>query len=108
MKFWSTMVVAAACALPVAARADAALAQDKQCTGCHALKTDGAGPALEKIAKFWRGRQDAEAMMIATIRKGSEGTGGPHWNKATMPDQAERPTVSVAEARRLARWILTL
>ena len=45
-------------------------------------------------------------MLVATIRKGSSGTGGPHWNKATMPDQAERPTVSEAEAKQLVAWIL--
>lgn len=46
--------------------------------------------------------------MVATIREGSAGTGGPHWNKAKMPDQSERPRVSDQEARELARWILTL
>lgn len=89
------------------AHADAKLAQDKQCMGCHDVKKDGAGPAFQKIATYWKGRKDAEAMMVATIRKGSDGTGGPHWNKATMPNQAERPLVSDAEARKLARWILT-
>lgn len=108
MKNWLMLAIVAACALPGVAQADAALAQDKQCMGCHALKQDGAGPSFEMIARKWRGRKDAEATMVATIRKGSEGTGGPHWNKATMPDQAERPTISVPEARQLARWILTL
>ena len=65
-----------------------------------------AGPAFQKIARVWKGRKDAEAMLVATIRKGSSGTGGPHWNKATMPDQAERPTVSEAEAKQLVAWIL--
>jgi cytochrome c len=45
-------------------------------------------------------------MMVRTIRQGSSGTGGPHWNQATMPDQAERPLVSEAEAKRIATWIL--
>ena len=103
--------LAIAAALTVAAHApafaDAKLAQDKQCMGCHDLKKDGAGPSFQKIAVLWKGRKDAEQMLVATIRKGSEGTGGPHWNKATMPDQSERPLVSDAEARRIARWILT-
>jgi cytochrome c len=55
---------------------------------------------------LWRGRKDAEEMMVRTIRQGSSGTGGPHWNQATMPDQAERPLVSEAEAKRIATWIL--
>ena len=96
--------LAAAFSLPVLA--DQQLAESKQCFGCHALATDGAGPAFKKVAVLWRGRKDAEEMMVRTIRQGSSGTGGPHWNKATMPDQAERPLVSEAEAKRIAAWIL--
>lgn len=92
--------------LPGAAMANEKLVQDKQCMGCHALKEDGAAPSFQKIAKFWKGRGNAEVAMVATIRKGSAATGGPHWNKATMPDQSERPLVSEAEARQLAKWIL--
>jgi cytochrome c len=94
----------AALSLPVLA--DQKLAENKQCFGCHAMATDGAGPAFKKIAVLWRGRKDAEEMLVRTIRQGSAGTGGPHWNLATMPDQAERPLVSEAEAKRLAAWIV--
>ncbi len=31
--------------------------------------------------------------------------GGPHWGAAKMPNDAERPLVSEAEARQLANWI---
>jgi len=86
--------------------ADAKLLQDKQCMGCHDVKRDGAAPSFQKIAVFWKGRKDAQEKIVATIRKGSDGTGGPHWNKATMPDQAERPLVSEAEAKRIAEWIV--
>lgn len=109
----TSLVLAAAAALVSlaashgGAMASEKLAQDKQCMGCHAIKEDGAAPSFQKIARFWKGRQDAEASMVATIRRGSAATGGPHWNKATMPDQAERPLVSEAEAKTLAKWILT-
>lgn len=99
---------AALLALLAPAQADERLARDKQCFGCHAVDKDGAAPAFRKIAALRKGTADGEAKMIATIRQGSAGTGGPHWNKATMPDQAERPLVSDAEARRLAGWILKL
>jgi len=92
--------------LPGAVMANEKLVQDRQCMGCHALKEDGAAPSFQKIAKFWKGKGNAEVAMVATIRKGSAATGGPHWNKATMPDQAERPLVSEAEARQMAKWIL--
>jgi cytochrome c len=74
--------------------------------GCHDVKKDGAAPSFQKIAVFWKGRKDAQEKIVATIRKGSDGTGGPHWNRATMPDQAERPLVSEAEAKRIAEWIV--
>ena len=89
-----------------AAHADEKLAQDKQCMACHDIARDGAGPSFQRIAVLWRGRKDAQAMLVATIRQGSDGTGGPHWNVATMPDQAQRPLVSEEEARRIAAWIL--
>jgi cytochrome c len=96
--------LAAACSLP--ALANQKLAEAKQCFACHALATDGAGPAFKKVATLWRGRKDAEAMLVRTIQQGSSATGGPHWNKATMPDQSERPRVSEAEAKQLVKWIL--
>lgn len=101
------VAVVVASSFPGIASASEKLAQEKQCMGCHAVSQDGAAPAFQKIARFWKGRKDAEAMMVATIRKGSAATGGPHWNQATMPDQAERPLVSDAEAKRIAKWILT-
>lgn len=90
-----------------AAMANQKLAEEKQCFGCHSIKTDGAGPSFQKIAQTWKGRKGAQAALVKTIRQGSAATGGPHWNKATMPDQSERPLVSDAEAKRLTRWILT-
>jgi len=100
------MLAAMTAAFSSAVLADQKLAENKQCFGCHAVATDGAAPAFKKIAAYWRDRKDAEVMLVRTIRRGSAATDGPHWNKATMPDQAERPLVSEAEARRLAAWVL--
>lgn len=104
----TSLVLAALVALggQGSALASEKLAQDKQCMGCHALKEDGAAPSFKKIATFWKGRKEAEASLVKTIQQGSSATGGPHWGKARMPDQAERPTVDEAEARLIARWIL--
>jgi cytochrome c len=105
---YKTLALAAALLLVAhgAARADERLVQDKQCLGCHDVARDGAGPSFQRIAVLWKGRKDAQEMLVATIRRGSSGTGGPHWNVATMPDQAQRPLVSEEEARRIAAWIL--
>lgn len=106
MKMSLVLGLALALASHGAAMASQKLAEQKQCFGCHAIKEDGAGPSFQKIAKAWKGRKDAQAVLVKTIRQGSTAAGGPHWNKATMPDQAERPLVSDAEAKRLVRWIL--
>jgi cytochrome c len=105
----SPLVIAACLALAAngSVLASEKLAQEKQCMGCHALKEDGAAPSFKKIASFWKARKDAEANLMRTIQQGSAATGGPHWGKPKMPDQAERPQVNEAEARTLARWILT-
>jgi cytochrome c len=106
MKIALILSIAIAAGLPAAVLANEKLAQDKQCFGCHTTKPDGAAPSFQKIAKLWKGNKDAEAKLVATIRQGSTATGGPHWNKATMPDQAERPLVSDAEAKQIAKWVL--
>jgi cytochrome c len=86
--------------------ASAELAEAKQCMQCHKVKEDFAGPAFHKIAQARKGQRDAISRMTATIRQGSEPAGGPHWGTAKMPNMAERPQVSKAEARKLAQWIL--
>ena len=83
------------------------LVQDKQCFGCHTEKPDGAAPSFQKISQYWKGNKNAESKLVAIIRQGSAATLGPHWNKATMPAQAERPLVSEAEAKQLAKWVLS-
>jgi len=102
----SLLIAVAVLAMHGAAMANEKLVQEKQCMGCHSIKEDGAAPSFHKIAIFWKGLGNAEVSMVATIRKGSDATGGPHWNQATMPDQRERPLVSEAEARQMAKWIL--
>jgi len=106
MKTSLMLAVAVASVFHGAAMADGKLVQEKQCMGCHAIAKDGAAPSFQKIARFWKGRTDAEPKIVATILQGSSSSGGPHWNKATMPDQAERPLVSDAEAKSMAKWIL--
>ena len=88
------------------AQADAKLAEQKQCMQCHAVDKDGAGPSFKKIKAQWKGKKDAEAKLVATISRGSEATGGPHWGAAKMPNDAERPMVSDAEAKKLVKWIM--
>jgi cytochrome c len=107
MKMSILAAAIAAVALHAQVAATEKLAREKMCMGCHAVKDDGAAPSFKRIAAAWKGRSDAEASITRTIVQGSTATGGPHWGKATMPDQAERPPVSEAEGRQIARWLLT-
>lgn len=106
MKTLSGAVLLGCLALSGTALADADLAAKKQCMQCHKLKEDFAAPSFHKIAQARKNQRDAVANMMATIRRGSDGSDGTHWGKAKMPDMSERPLVSPSEARTLAEWVL--
>lgn len=77
-----------------------ALLHEYRCYICHADSDAKAGPAYVDVAVKYRGRPDAVARVVATIKRGSHG-GGP-WH---MPPH---PEVSDAEAKVMARYILSL
>jgi len=87
--------------------ASSKLVKEKQCMQCHAVSKDTIGPSFKNIAKRWKGKEDAEKTLIATIQKGTADGGGQHWDmKAKMPDASERPLVSDAEAQKIYQWIM--
>ena len=92
----------------VPAQANEALAQKKQCLQCHAVDETRAGPSFRQISATYKTVKRPQAMLIAVMREGSNANLGPHWGQARMPDGSERPRISNEEARRLARWILSL
>lgn len=96
------LIVAAVIAASGVARAEAprALLQQYKCYICHADTETKAGPAYVDVAAKYRGVPQAEAMVAAIVRKGLKG-GGP-WH---MPPH---PEVSRADARTMARYILSL
>ena len=71
-----------------------------RCYICHSDREPLVGPAFEDIAKLYRGKADAVAKIASDIRAGIRG-GGP-WH---MPPH---PEVSPAEARAMARYIMSL
>ena len=82
------------------------LIQRYHCMGCHAVDKAAIGPSFQQIAGRWRGKPGAEQALAATIRRGSEAAGGPHWGQIKMPDDSEREQIGERQARRIARWIL--
>ncbi|MFO1324443.1 MAG: c-type cytochrome [Burkholderiales bacterium] len=87
---------AGACA---AADPPPSLTRDR-CYVCHADREPGAGPAFADIAAYYRNSHDAVSTIASNIRSGMR-SGGP-WH---MPPH---PEVSEAEARAMARYIMSL
>jgi cytochrome c len=97
------MLTLAACAaaLPIApAVASQALAQKNNCLACHAVANKMVGPAYKDVAAKYKGNKDAEATLVASIKKGGSGK----WGQIPMPPQT---TLSDADAKALAKWILS-
>lgn len=96
--FVLVLMACAGLAMSGAARANADLARTKNCMGCHALDKKVLGPAFREVAAKYGGQKDAEARLVASIVKGSNGA----WGPIAMPANG----VSAAEAATLARWVL--
>src|SRR5436190_11613869 len=77
-----------------------ALLQKYKCYICHADNEPKAGPAYVDVAAAYRGNPKAAATLVALIKKGAHGAAPWH-----MPPH---PEVSDAEARTMARYILSL
>jgi cytochrome c len=83
-----------------AARADAALAQKKNCMACHAVDKKLVGPSYKDVAAKYAGQKDAVDKLATKIVKGGSGV----WGPVPMPANTQ---VSEAEAKQLAAWVLT-
>ena len=79
--------------------ADEALAKAKNCMSCHAVDKKLVGPSYKDIAARYKGKS-AEAALVQKIRQGGSGSFG----AVPMPPN---PNVSEADARTLAKWILS-
>ena len=72
-------VAAAGLACAGAASAQEALAKSTGCMNCHDIDTKKIGPAFKEVAAKYKGKADAEAMLVAKLEPmgspGSEGEG---------------------------------
>ena len=78
------------------------LAQQKACMACHQVDKKMVGPSYKEVAAKFRKDKNAVAVMVKSIRGGSQGKWGP---QVPMPPNA---AVSESEAQILAKWILSL
>jgi cytochrome c len=100
------VIAAALAAMMFAAPAfaSAELAKAKKCMDCHAATAEGKSPSFRSIAKLYKGTEKAEERIAEKLRKG----GAEHWGPNVMPPaEARGVKISDAEARQLARWVLS-
>lgn len=95
----SPVLAATLLCLALPASANLQLAQKHSCTACHATDKKLVGPAYQDVAKKYAGQKDAEAALIASVRKGSSGK----WGPVPMPANA---TPSDDEIKTLVKWVL--
>lgn len=98
MKF-APVLIALGLLATAPAFANKELAQQKACLACHAMDKKLVGPAYLDIAKKYGSQTDAQAMLVASIKKGGSGK----WGPIPMPAQ---PALSDADANTLAAWVL--
>ncbi|MBK6596227.1 MAG: c-type cytochrome [Burkholderiales bacterium] len=79
--------------------ASSTLATQKACLACHTVDKKLVGPSYQDVAKKYAGQKDALAYLTKAIKTGGSGKYGP----VPMPPQ---PTLSEADAKTLAAWVL--
>lgn len=75
------------------------LAKKSNCLSCHAVDTRGVGPAYREVAKKYAKDKNAEAKLLAKVKKGGAG----NWGKVPMPPMASVPD---NDLKALIKWIM--
>ena len=96
---WIFVIGSLGAAGPVLADYD--LAVKKNCLACHQVDKRKYGPNFKEIAAKYADQKNAADLLAKKIRRGGTGVWGPD----VMPAQ---PQVSAAEARALARYVLSV
>ena len=88
-----TVVAATGFLFAAAADAQEALAKSSGCLNCHAVDSKKVGPALKDVAAKYKGKGDAEAMLVNKLSK-AEG----HPSVKASPD----------DTKALVKWVLSM
>jgi cytochrome c len=73
MVTWFSIPMLGIALISMPALASKELAQKNACLACHGIDKKIVGPAFLDIAKKYAGQKDAEATLIASIKKGGSG-----------------------------------
>jgi cytochrome c len=85
----------------ITANANQALAQKSGCLACHAVDKKILGPAYRDVAAKYKGQTDAEAKLVAKVKKGGSGV----WGPIPMPPMS--PQIKDEDIKTLVKWVLT-
>ena len=96
---WIAVIALLGAAGPV--RADYDLVLKKNCLACHQVDKRKYGPHFKEVAAKYADQKNAADVLARKIRRGGSGV----WGQDVMPPQ---PQVSAAEARALARYVLSV
>jgi cytochrome c len=97
---WMGMVAASALLIVGTAQASPELAKSSGCLNCHMVDKKLVGPALKDVAAKYKADPKAVDYLAGKIQKGSQGV----WGPVPMPPNTK---VNEADAKTLAKWILT-
>ena len=86
--------------------ADLDLAKKSGCMACHSIEKKIVGPSWKDVAKRYKGKADAKAMLITKVKKGGKGA----WTKLTKgaPMPPYSPRVSDANIEKLIDFVLSI
>ncbi|MGL4995371.1 MAG: c-type cytochrome [Deefgea sp.] len=94
------ILISALLAAPAIAAEDGAkVAAKYNCLACHSVDKKIVGPSYKDVAAKYKGQKDAEAMLMAEVRKGLPGG---KWGKIPMPAQQ----IEEKDLRVIIRWVL--
>nr|WP_314899193.1 c-type cytochrome [uncultured Deefgea sp.] len=94
------ILISALLAAPAIAADDGAkVAAKYNCLACHSVDKKIVGPSYKDVAAKYKGQKDAEAMLMAEVRKGLPGG---KWGKIPMPAQQ----IEDKDLRVIIRWVL--
>ena len=85
-------VASIALATAGAANAQEALAKSSGCLNCHDVNTKKVGPAFKEVAAKYKGKADAEAMLV---------------NKLTKGEGHPAVKTSADDTKSLVKWVLS-
>jgi len=83
-----------------------ALAKKSGCFECHSIDKNVVGPAYRDVAERYKGKPEARAALIETVKKGGKGNWTAITHDVPMPPHGRR--LSAADITRLVDWVLSL